>query len=54
MKDSDKLTSERIQYWHKGLMMGLIPLGRARKLVDDGGAHIINAQAIRINEKKEA
>jgi len=56
MKDSDRLTSERIQYWKKGLMMGLIPLGRAQKLVDDGEAFVINDQASGaiINGKKEA
>ena len=50
MKDSDKLTSERIQYWKKGIMLGLIPLGRAQKLVDEGEAKVINDQAIEVKE----
>jgi len=45
-RDPSRLTTEEVQFWYNGLMMGLLPLEEARAKVQRGEAFVITSQAI--------
>ena len=45
-RDPSRLTTEEVQFWYNGLMMGLLSLEEAREKVQRGEAFVITSQAI--------
>jgi len=45
-RDPSRLTTEQVQFWYSGVMMGLLSLEEARKKVRRGEAFVITSQAI--------
>jgi len=45
-RDPSRLTTEEVQFWYNGLMMGLLSLEEARAKVQRGEAFVITSQAI--------
>ena len=45
-RDPSRLTTEEVQFWYNGLMMGLLSLEEAREKVRRGEAFVITSQAI--------
>jgi len=45
-RDPSRLTTEEVQFWYNGVMMGLLSLEEAREKVQRGEAFVITSQAI--------